>query len=82
MTSFEDLQPGQLFIYIYTEEMESDAVIAILSNDTIVDILSAKNHELRSVPVSSEIIRRRYAFEKVLDIKLELNLDDYPELAI
>lgn len=80
--TFEDLQPNQLCTYIYTEELESDVVIAIRSpSGQLQDVYSAKDVPLRSINLESELIKRRYSFVSAGEI-MHIDLNDYPELLI
>ncbi len=80
--TFEDLQPNQMCTYIYTEELESDAVIAIRTpSGAIRDIYSTKDVSLRSVSLESELLKRRYSFVSAGEI-MYIDLNDYPELLI
>jgi len=80
--TFEDLQPNQMCTYIYTEELESDVVIAIRTpSGAIRDIYSAKDVSLRSISLESELIKRRYSFVSAGEI-MHIDLNDYPELLI
>lgn len=80
--TFEDLQPNQMCTYIYTEELESDVVIAIRTpSGAIRDIYSAKDVSLRSINLESELIKRRYSFVSAGEI-MHIDLNDYPELLI
>lgn len=80
--TFEDLQPNQMCMYIYTEELESDVVIAIRTpSGNLQDIYSAKDVPLRSISLESELIKRRYSFVSAGEI-MYIDLNDYPELLI
>ena len=80
--TFEDLQPNQLCTYIYTEELESDVVIAIRTPyGRLQDIYSAKDVPLRSIDLESELVKRRYSFVSA-DETIHIDLNDYPELLI
>ena len=80
--TFEDLQPNQTCTYIYTEELESDVVIAIRTpSGNLQDIYSAKDVPLRSISLESELIKRRYSFVSAGEI-MYIDLNDYPELLI
>lgn len=80
--TFEDLQPNQMCTYIYTEELESDVVIAIRTpSGQLQDIYSAKDVPLRSVSLESELIKRRYSFVSAGET-MHIDLNDYPELLI
>ena len=80
--TFEDLQPNQLCTYIYTEELESDVVIAIRTpSGAIRDIYSAKDVSLRNVSLESELLKRRYSFVSAGET-MYIGLNDYPELLI
>ena len=80
--TFEDLQPNQLCTYIYTEELESDVVIAIRTpSGNLQDVYSAKDVPLRSISLESELIKRRYSFVSAGEI-MHIDLNDYPELLI
>lgn len=80
--TFEDLQPNQMCTYIYTEELESDVVIAIRTpSGSLQDIYSAKDVTLRRVSLESELVKRRYSFVSAGEI-MYIDLNDYPELLI
>lgn len=80
--TFEDLQPNQMCTYIYTEELESDVVIAIRTpSGNLQDVYSAKDVPLRSISLTSELIKRRYSFVSAGEI-MHIDLNDYPELLI
>lgn len=80
--TFEDLQPNQLCTYIYTEELESDVVIAIrTTSGKLQDVYSAKDVPLRNISLESELIKRRYSFVSAGET-MHIDLNDYPELLI
>lgn len=80
--TFEDLQPNQLCTYIYTEELESDVVIAIRTpSGQLQDVYSAKDVPLRNISLESELIKRRYSFVSAGET-IHIDLNNYPELLI